>query len=219
MLPKVIDISYNIITNLLHKFMKTNAHEKTLILLKPDAVQRGLIGEIIQRFEKKGLRIAAMKMVWPTKEQALEHYLWSDEEKTKTGNRTIEIYKNKGIELTKSAIELAENVQLKLVTFLATGPVIAIVIEAAHAIEHVRKLVGHGSPLQADVGTIRADLTIDSYMIADEADRAARNLIHASSSVDEAEREIKVWFSENEVHSYGLAIEEILYSKDWENRK
>lgn len=198
--------------------MKTNAHERSLILLKPDAVQRGLIGEIIQRFEKKGLKIAAMKMIWPTKEQALEHYLWSDEEKTKTGNRTLEIYKNKGIELNKTAIELAESVQLKLVTFLSTGPILAIVIESAHAIEHVRKLVGHGSPLQADVGTIRADLTIDSYMIADEADRAARNLIHASSSVEESEREIKVWFTEDEIHSYELAIEQILYSKDWETK-
>lgn len=199
--------------------MKTGAHERSLILLKPDAVQRGLIGEIISRFERKGLRIAAMKMVWPTKDQALEHYLWSDEEKTKTGNRTLEIYKSKGIELNKTPIELAEAVQMKLVTFLSTGPVIALVIEAAHAIEHVRKLVGHGSPLQADVGTIRADLTIDSYLIADEADRAARNLIHASSSVEEAEREIKVWFKEEEIHNYELAIEKILYSKEWEGNK
>ncbi len=199
--------------------VKTQSHERTLVLLKPDAVQRGLMGEILSRFEKKGLKVAAMKMVWATEEQARKHYWWSDEEKTKTGNRTIEIYKAKGIELDKSPIELAEKVQEKLVRFLTAGPVIAMVIESAHAIEHVRKLVGHGSPLSADVGTIRADFTIDSYIVADEVDRAARNLVHASSSVDEAERELKVWFTEKEIFDYDLAIEKILYSMEWESEK
>lgn len=193
---------------------KTKFHERSLILLKPDTVQRGLMGEILSRFEKKGLRITGMKMVQATKEQAASHYFWSDEEKMKTGNRTLEIYKNKGIELSETPIQIAERVQGKLVTFLTSGPVVAMVVEAAHAIEHVRKIVGHGSPLQADVGTIRADYTIDSYVIADDADRAARNLIHASSSVDEAERELKVWFDESEICDYDLAIEKVLYSED-----
>jgi nucleoside-diphosphate kinase len=196
---------------------KTKQHEKTLVLFKPDTIQRGLMGEILSRFEKKGLKITAMKMVWPTKQQAAQHYFWSEEEKLKTGNRTLEIYKAKGIEMTRTPTEQAEYVQQKLITFLIAGPIVAIVIEAAHAIEHVRKIVGHGSPLQADVGTIRADYTIDSYLIADEGDRAARNLIHASSSVDEAEREIKVWFTDEEIHDYQLAIEKILYSSDWES--
>lgn len=198
---------------------KTQAHERTLVLLKPDAVQRGLMGEILTRFERKGLKISAMKMVWPTVDQATKHYWWSDEEKTKTGNRTLEIYKAKGITLDKTPIELAEKVQEKLVRFLTAGPVIAMVIESAHAIEHVRKLVGHGSPLSADVGTIRADFTIDSYIVADEVDRAARNLVHASSSVDEAERELKVWFTEEEIFDYDLAIEKVLYSMEWEAEK
>lgn len=195
---------------------KVGFHERSLVLLKPDAVQRGLMGEIISRFERKGLKMTAMKMVWPTKEQAVEHYYWSDEEKTKTGNRTLAIYKDKGLEINKTAIELAEDVQKRLVTFLMAGPIIAMVVESAHAIEHVRKLVGHGSPLNADVGTIRADLTIDSYLLADGDERAARNLVHASSSVEEAEREIKVWFTEKEVCNYELAIEKVLYSTEWE---
>lgn len=194
---------------------KTNLHERTLVLLKPDAVQRGLVGEIISRFERKGLKITAMKMVWPTRDQALKHYFWSDEEKTKTGNRTLEIYKAKGIELKKSPIELASDVQKRLVNFLTAGPIVAMVIESAHAIEHVRRIVGHGSPLNADVGTIRADYTIDSYILADEGERAARNLIHASSSIDEAERELKIWFKEDEIYDYDLAIETILYSLEW----
>ncbi|BCX13804.1 MAG: nucleoside-diphosphate kinase [Candidatus Dojkabacteria bacterium] len=200
--------------------MKKSKHiEQTLVLLKPDAVQRGLIGEIISRFEKKGLKIVAMKMVWPTDKQASDHYYWSDEEKEKTGMRTISAYKERGMELDKDPKEIAEAVQRKLRKFLTAGPIIAMVIEGAHAIDNVRALVGKGNPLQADVGTIRADYTIESYILADETDRAARNLVHASDSVSEANREIKVWFNENEIVSYNLAIEEILYSKEWEETR
>lgn len=196
--------------------MKTALHQRTLVLLKPDAVQRGLVGEILSRFERKGLKIVACKMVLPTKEMAESHYFWSEEEKLASGNRTIAVRTEKNLPIEKSAIEYAESTQKKLIGMLTAGPVIALVIEAAHGIEHVRKVVGHGSPLQADVGTIRADFTIDSYIVADEADRAARNLVHASSSTSEAERELKVWFSESEISDYDLAIEKILYSKDWE---
>lgn len=198
---------------------KTSAHERTLLLVKPDGVQRGLIGEIFSRFERKGLKIVAVKMVWPTKKQAAEHYWWSEEEKIKTGSRTIEIYNEKGLEIKKSAVEIAEDVQRRLVNFLITGPVVAFIIEGAHAIAHVRKLVGHGSPMQADVGTIRADFSVDSYVVADEFDRVTRNLVHASSSVDEAERELKVWFNESEIFDYDLAIEKLLYDKDWEGER
>ncbi len=196
--------------------MKTQQHTRTLVLLKPDAIQRGLMGEILTRFERKGLKIVAMKMVWPDSKKASEHYWWSDEEKTKTGERTLKIYADKGIENNKTALEIGADVQKKLMNYLAIGPILAMVIEGAHAIEHVRKLVGHGSPLQADVGTIRADFTIDSYLLGDEFERAARNLVHASSSVDEAERELKVWFTEDEIMDYDLAIEKILYSMEWE---
>lgn len=196
--------------------MKTGLHERTLVLLKPDAVQRGLLGEILTRFERKGLKIVAMKMKQADKNMAMEHYKWSEEEKIASGDRTIAVREEKGLPIEKTNIEYAETTQKKLVGMLMAGPTIALVIEAAHAIEHVRKIVGHGSPLKADVGTIRADFTIDSYIVADETDRAARNLVHASSSVSEAEREIKVWFNESEICSYDLAIEKILYSKDWD---
>lgn len=199
--------------------MRTHYHERTLILLKPDCVQRGLIGEIISRFERKGLKIIGMKMVWPSKSQAKEHYNWSKEEKEATGSRTIEAYVSKGLKVTKTAIEYAEDVQRKLFSYLLSGPVIALVIEGAHAIEHVRKTVGHGNPLSADVGTIRADFTIDSYVVADDVDRATRNLVHASGNVEEAEREIKIWFKEQELVNFDLAIEKILYNKDWEDTR
>lgn len=196
--------------------MKTHYHERTLVLLKPDAIQRGLVGEIISRFEKKGLKIVAMKMAWPTKKLAMDHYFWSDEEKEASGKRTIEAYSAKGLKITKTAKEYAADVQRRLYSYLQSGPIVAMIIEGAHAIEQVRKLVGHGNPLSADVGTIRADMTIESYVIADEVDRAARNLVHASGNPSESEREIKVWFKEDDIVDYDLAIEKILYDKDWE---
>lgn len=198
---------------------KTKYHEKTLVALKPDTIQRGLMGEIISRFERKGLKIVAMKMVWPTEKQAKDHYFWNDEEKVSSGNRTIEARKQKNLKIDKSAKEYAEDVQKRLYRYLQSGPIVVFVIEGAHAIEFVRKIVGHGNPLTADVGTIRADLTIDSYPLADDVDRAARNMIHASGNASEAEREIKVWFTEDEILDYDLAIEKILYDKEWETTR
>jgi nucleoside-diphosphate kinase len=197
----------------------TKHHERTLVLVKPDGVQRGLVGDIITRFEKKGLKLVAMRMVWPSKKQAVDHYFWNDVEKEATGGRTIEAYEAKGLKITKSAKEYAEDVQRRLYSYLQSGPIVAMVIEGAHAIEHVRKVVGHGNPLTADVGTIRADLTIDSYVVADDVDRATRNLVHASGNPSEAAREIKVWFKESDIVDYDLAIEKILYSKEWEDAR
>ncbi|MCA9386704.1 nucleoside-diphosphate kinase [Candidatus Dojkabacteria bacterium] len=195
---------------------KSVNYERTLVLVKPDGVQRGLTGEILSRFERKGLKIVAMKMVWPTAKQAKEHYFWSDEEKRGNGERTIAAYAERGIEIKEDPIKLAEKTQAKLFQYLEAGPIVAFVIEGAHAIAHVRKLVGSGNPLQADVGTIRADFTIDSYILADEDERITRNLIHASGNVSEAEREMKVWFTEKEMVDYDLAIEKILYDTEWE---
>ena len=191
-------------------------YERTLILLKPDGVQRGLVGEIISKFERKGLKLVAMKMIWPSEKQAKDHYFWSEEEKRGNGERTIAAYKERGIDVNEDPIKLAERTQAKLFNYLQAGPIVAFVIEGAHSIAHVRKLVGHGNPLQADVGTIRADYTIDSYILADEADRVTRNLVHASGNVSEAEREIKVWFTEEEIVDYNLAIEKLLYDREWE---
>lgn len=194
-------------------------YERTLVLVKPDGVQRGLVGDIITRFEKKGLKLVGMKMVIPTEKQARDHYFWSEEEKLGNGNRTIDAYKQRGIEVTEDPIQLAEKTQAKLFSYLQTGPIVAMVIEGAHAIQYIRQIVGAGNPLQADVGTIRADYTIDSYSFADEFDRVTRNMIHASGNVSEAERELKVWFTEDELVKYDLAIEKILYDPEWERTR
>ncbi len=195
---------------------KDKFSERSLIIIKPDGVQRGLVGEILSRFEKKGLKLVALKMVWPSEELSEKHYDQPESAMITLGDRTKEAYAEKGIEDKRDSIEIAKNIQKKLITYLAAGPVVVLVIEGAHAIAHVRKLRGHTNPLAADVGTITADYTIDSYFISDEDDRAIRNLVHASGTVEEAETEIKLWFTKEELFDYDLAIDKILYSKEWE---
>ncbi|MBI3954476.1 nucleoside-diphosphate kinase [Candidatus Collierbacteria bacterium] len=197
--------------------MKTKLHERSLVLIKPDGVQRGLIGEIISRFEKKGLKIVAMKMVWPDRVLSKKHYDLPESAMLTLGERTLAAYAEKGIEhkLT-DPMEIANEIMQRLENYLSTGPVVALVIEGAHAVAHIRKIRGATNPLAADVGTIAGDYTTDSYFIADEDDRAIRNLVHASGSAGEAENEIKIWFDEGELVDYDLAIEKILYSKEWE---
>ena len=191
--------------------------EKTLVLLKPDVIQRGLMGEIITRFERKGLKIVAVKMAWASHEMALSHYSWPEHAMISLGERTITAYKEKGLEDNRLPKDIALDIQKKLVKYLCAGPLLALVIEGAHAIAYVRKMRGAVNTLNADLGSITGDYTIDSYFISDEDDRAARTLVHASGSVDEAKQEIKIWFTEDEIFSYNLAIEEILYSKEWED--
>lgn len=197
--------------------MKTKLHERSLVLLKPDTIQRGLIGEIIARFEKKGLKITALKMVWPTKEMAARHYDLPESAMRQLGERTLATYAEKGQKhWTNDPMEIARDIMKKLVKYLSTGPVVAMVVEGVHAVAHIRKIRGATNPLAADMGTITADYTVDSYFISDLQERAIRNLVHASGNVEEAETEIKLWFKEGEIYDYDLAIEKILYAKEWE---
>lgn len=199
---------------------KVKYNERSLVIIKPDGVQRALIGEIISRFERKGLKIAAMKMVWPTAEMARKHYDQPESAMIALGTKTLAAYKEKGEKFwTDDPLEIARDIQKKLVKYMSVGPVIVMVIEGGHAIAHVRKIRGNTSPLSADVGSITADFTIDSYFISDEDSRAVRNLVHASGTVDEAETEIKLWFTPEEIFDYNLAIDEILYSTEWEKTK
>lgn len=195
---------------------KSEHYERSLVLLKPDSVQRGLIGEIIKRFETKGLKITAMKMVWPDEEIAAKHYDQPESAMIAMGERTLAAYAEKGEKLEETPIEIARRIQKTLVNFMTTGPVVALVIEGAHAVKHVRSIRGGTNPLSADMGTITADFTIDSYFIADENQRAIRNLVHASGTVEEAENEISIWFEEEEIFNYTTAVEKVLYSNRWE---
>lgn len=191
--------------------------EQTLVLLKPDVIQRSLVGELISRFERKGLKIVAMKMAWADEDMALRHYTWPEHAMIALGERTIAGFKGKGIEDIREPKEIALKIQQRLVTYLSAGPLVAMVVEGSHAIAFVRKLRGNVNALNADLGSITGDYSVDSYFIADEDDRATRTMIHASGSEEEAKTEIPIWFSKQEIYKYNLAIEAILYDKSWED--
>ncbi|MFA5532784.1 MAG: nucleoside-diphosphate kinase [Candidatus Shapirobacteria bacterium] len=189
-----------------------NKQEKTLVLVKPDGVQRGLIGESIKRYEQCGLKLVAIKMALPSKKLALDHYSVDPGWAFATGTKSIEAWKAKGLTPpVDDPIELAENVRKQLVSFLSSGPVVAMVWQGMNAIGVVRKITGGTEPLTSVPGTIRGDYTIDSYRAADIDKRAVRNIIHASGSVEEADKEIALWFKPEEVISYRLVSESILY--------
>ncbi len=190
--------------------------ERTLVLLKPDAVQRSLVGEIISRFERVGLKIVGLKFIVPDEKRAYTHYVKNEEEITALGERSIEGKKKSGMDTTgEDPRALGEKIIHGLVSFLTSGPVVAIAIEGHQAIKIVRKLVGSTEPLSSDVGTIRGDFTVDSYQIADIDGRAVRNLVHASSNEFEAEYELKLWFDESELVSYRNARDAVLYDIEW----
>jgi nucleoside-diphosphate kinase len=186
--------------------------ERTLVVVKPDGVQRSLIGEIISRFEKVGLKLVAMKMLVPTEEHVEKHYTLDPEWRRLTGEKTIASYAKKGEKFwTEDPLEVTKVLLEKLKKYMTSGPVVAMVWQGAHATELVRKIVGGTEPRTSDVGTIRGDYVLDSYIMSDNDGRAVRNLIHASGSSKESEAEIKHWFKENELVNYKLIAEQILY--------
>lgn len=187
-------------------------YDKTLVVLKPDAVQRSLIGEIIQRFERVGLKLVAVKMFVPDAEFVEKHYTFDPEWRRKAGEKRIKSYQEKGIELPSSdPVAMGKEVLDSLKIYLSSGPVVAMVWQGAHAVGLVRKLVGSTEPLSSDVGTIRGDYVHDSYTMSGSDNRAIRNLIHASGNDDEASQEIPHWFSKEEIADYRLAQEAVIY--------
>ncbi len=186
--------------------------EQTLVMVKPDGIQRSLIGEIIRRFERSGLKLAGVKMVVPTPAMIEKHYLVNPEWRRITGEKTIESYRKKGKKPpTEDPYKMTEIILKNLKKYMSAGPVVAMVWRGIHAVGIVRKLVGGTEPLTSDVGTIRGDFTIDSYEFSDVTGRAVRNLVHASGNVDEAEKEISLWFKKDEIVNYRLVGEAILY--------
>lgn len=173
-------------------------NEKTLVIIKPDGIERSLVGEIISRYERVGLKLAAMKMMVPTAELIEKHYTLDPEWMRLAGEKSIKNAKEKGHKpLSEDALETGSIVLNSLKKYLTSGPVIAMVWEGMHAVLIVRKIVGSTEPLSSDVGTIRGDYVIDSYQASNHEGRAIRNLVHASSSVKEAEDEIRHWFPMN----------------------
>lgn len=188
--------------------------ERTFVIIKPDGIQRSLVGEIITRLEKVGLKFIAMKLFVPSVDQCMEHYKKDDVWLSEKGQRILDNRKEKGLTVDKDAMGYGNEIIERLVKFMTSGPVIGMVLEGNKAVGVVRKLVGGTEPLTSDVGTIRGDLTLDSYDISGTDGRAVRNLIHCSDKVEEAEREIKIWFKKDELIDYKFAHEQILYDID-----
>ncbi len=186
--------------------------ERTLVLIKPDGVQRSLVGEIIGRYENVGLKLVGMKMLVPDEAHVEAHYTLDPNWRRVTGEKTIKGYKDKGLTPpSEDPLEITAKILGNLKKYLSAGPVIAMVLQGAHAVKIVRKITGGTEPLTSDVGTIRGDFVLDSYQMSDPDNRAVRNLIHASGSVEEADMEIQHWFKPEELTAYRMIHEEILY--------
>ncbi|MGE5541037.1 MAG: nucleoside-diphosphate kinase [Bacillota bacterium] len=186
--------------------------ERTLVIVKPDGVQRGLVGEVIKRYEQVGLKLVAIKIGVPTAEKIEQHYTLDPNWRRVTGEKTIESYKAKGMQPpSEDPLEITAVILQNLKSYMTSGPVVFMVWQGAHAVKIIRKLTGGTEPLTSDVGTIRGDYVLDSYQMADLDGRAVRNVIHASGSVDEANAEIAHWFAPSEVVDYRLVQEGILY--------
>lgn len=185
--------------------------ERTFVILKPDAIQRGLIGEIINRFEKSGLKLIALKMIMATEDQCWQHYNKDEEWFLKKGANIIKNRQDLNLPVEKEAIEYGKDIVRALVKFMTVSPIIPMIFEGNQAVGIVKKIVGGTEPLTSAVGTIRGDYTLDSYELSSFDNRAVRNLVHCSDQPLEAEREISLWFKNNEIINYRLIAEEILY--------
>lgn len=185
--------------------------ERTLILLKPDAVQRSLVGEILRRIERTGLKFTAFKFLVASREQLIAHYNKDEAWFQSKGERVVTDRKAHHLPVEKAAIEYGREIIDLIVHFMTAGPILAFVVEGNEAVAVVKKLVGATEPKTSDVGTIRGDFTVDSYDHSSVQNRAVRNLVHCSESPEEAEREIKVWFTDKEIVKYRHLQEKMLY--------
>lgn len=191
--------------------MKSNL-EQTLVLVKPDGVARGLVGEIMSRFERVGLKIAALKMMLPQHADVDRHYELTEEWMRAVYDKAKKKYEDLGQEFPYGDYKsYGESIKQGLVEFLKSGPIIAMVLEGEQAVALVRKLVGATEPMSAAPGTIRGDYSLDSYALSNTQNRPLRNLIHASGTVDEAKKEIAIWFSDEELHRYEHVLANALY--------
>lgn len=191
--------------------------ERTLVLIKPDAIQRTLVGEIIGRYERLGLKLVAMKLMRPTKELVEKHYTNDPDWIRKTGAKFIAHATEHGLNIKHpDPVKMGEHILHRLAKYMTSGPVIAMVWQGLHAVPIVRKITGGTEPLRSDVGTIRGDFVLDSYEFSDIQDRSIRNLVHASGSVEEANKEIALWFGKEELIDYILVQDKILYETNLE---
>src|SRR3989338_5889584 len=181
--------------------------EKTFVLIKPDGGKKGLIGEVIRRFEQRDLKVVALEMFQPTRQMIDEHYPKDQVWKERLGNKTLSTYEKYALDPvaslgTAEPLALGEMVREWLVNYMTSAPLVRMVVQGVHAVDMVRKIAGPTLPYAADMGTIRGDFSIDSPAIANAEKRAVANILHASETAAEAEHEIKHWFGKAVIHTY-----------------
>ncbi|MEK7639835.1 MAG: nucleoside-diphosphate kinase [Patescibacteria group bacterium] len=190
--------------------------ERTLVLVKPDGVKRGLIGDTIHRFEQRGLKVIALKMIWATREEMDNHYPKDVAWTSRVGEKTAKTYEKYGYDLegelgTTDLLKIGTMVRGWLLDFMISGPVVKMVVQGVHAVDMVRKIAGMTMPYMADMGTIRGDYSVDSAAAANKEKRSVHNIIHASETPAEAKHEIANWFTEDEIHAYKRMEEDLQF--------
>ncbi|MBP9771320.1 MAG: nucleoside-diphosphate kinase [Candidatus Pacebacteria bacterium] len=188
--------------------MKFNPkEEQTYVMIKPDGVRKGLIGEIIRRFEQRDMKVVALEMFQPTFEEMNNHYPKDEAWVARLGSKTFKTCEKYNLDPkdefgTNDELEMGKMVREWLVSYMVSAPLVKMVLQGVHAVDMVRKIVGPTLPYIAEMGTIRGDFSADSPLIANKEHRAVMNLVHASETPEEAAHEIKHWFGDLTIHSY-----------------
>ncbi|MBY0473298.1 nucleoside-diphosphate kinase [Patescibacteria group bacterium] len=181
--------------------------EKTFVLIKPDGVRKGLVGEILNRFERRDLKVVALEMFQPTRAEMDNHYPKDEKWIARIGERTSATYSKYGHDIkrdfgTTDTVKIGKEVRKWLIEFMISAPLVKMVVQGPHAVDMVRKIVGPTMPYLAEMGTIRGDYSADSAISANIEKRAIYNLIHASETPEEAKHEISHWFGKNAIYKY-----------------
>lgn len=201
--------------------IKQLKNQQTYVMMKPDGVRRGLTGEVIKRIEALGLKVVALKMVSATEEMIRAHYPMQDQAWVeRLGEKGLGTFESMNLDPkeflgTDDKAVIGKSVAESLVAYMQSGPVVCMIVEGVGAVDMVRKLVGHTLPFKAEPGTIRGDFSVDSPAVANVEGRAIHNVVHASEIPEEAQTEINLWFTKEEVNSYTSAGEDIMYSKNY----
>ena len=196
--------------------MNNPKQEKTVFIIKPDGVKRGLVGEILSRFEKRGLKIIALNMVLASKENMDNHYPKDDAWIKRLGEKSLANYQQYGVDPreklgTDDPFEIGKMIRKWVVEYMTSGPIVKGIASGVHAIDMVRKICGNSLPNLADMGTIRGDFSVDSAVSANLNNRSIKNIIHASENEKEVKNEIALWFKDHEIHDYKRAEEDIMF--------
>lgn len=190
--------------------------EKTLLIIKPDGVKKGLVGEILKRIEDRGLKIIALSMIWATPSQMDNHYPKDEDWIKRVGEKTLSTYNKYGLDAIKELgtddpLKIGKMVRHWLIDFMTSGPLVKAIVQGIHAIDMVRKIAGNTMPALSEMGTIRGDYSVDSAAAANRDKRAVHNLVHASETQAEADNEINLWFSKKDLHNYKRGDEDIMF--------